>query len=61
MDDLVKALIEKAGLTQEQAEAAAKVVVEFMKHDGNAKKVAALAAMAATTAAVNVAVLPHAR
>jgi hypothetical protein len=61
MDDLVKQLIEKAGLTREQAEAAAKVVVEFMKHDGNRKKITSLAALAATTAAVNVVVLPHAR
>ena len=61
MDDLVKQLIERAGLSQEQAEAAAKVVVDYMKDDGNRKKITALAAIAATTAAVNVVVLPHAR
>lgn len=61
MDDLVKELMEKAGLTQEQADTAAKVVVDFMRHDDNRKKITSLAAMAATTAAINVAVLPHAR
>ena len=61
MDELVKQLIEKAGLSPEQAEAAAKVVVDFMKDGGNQKKITALAAVAAATAAVNVAVLPHAR
>jgi hypothetical protein len=60
MDDLVKELIEKAGLTQAQAEAAAKVVLEYMRHDDNRTKIAKLAALAATTAAVNVVVLPHA-
>lgn len=60
MDDLVNELMEKAGLTREQAEAAAKVVVDYMKHDDNRKKITSLAALAATTAAVNVVVLPHA-
>ena len=61
MDDLVKELMEKAGLNQEQAEAAAKVFVDYMKHDGNRKKITSIAALAATTAAVNAVVLPHAR
>lgn len=58
MDDLIKALEEKAGLSRDQAKAAARVVVEYMKQGDNGKKIAALAA---TTAAINVVVLPHAR
>lgn len=58
MDDLIKELVQKAGFSQAQAEAAAKVVVDFMKKDDNRKKIAAIAA---TTAAINVTVLPHAR
>lgn len=58
MDELVKELMQKAGLSQSQAEAAAKVVVDFFKKDDNGKKIAAIAA---TTAAINVTVLPHAR
>ena len=60
MDDLIKELMDRAGLTRDQAEAAAGVLVEYMKSDRNRKKITSLAAMAATTAAVNVAVLPHA-
>lgn len=58
MEDLIKEFMEKAGLSQAQAEAAARVVVDFMKHEDKMKSIAALAA---TTAAINVTVLPHAR
>lgn len=57
MEDLINELVEKAGLSRTQAEVAARVVVEYLKRGDNRKKIAALAA---TTAAINVTVLPHA-
>jgi nucleoid DNA-binding protein len=61
MDELIKELIEKAGLTEAQAKAAVQVFIDYLKEEKNRNKAVTLAAMAATTAAVNVAVLPHAR
>ena len=57
MKDLIKELVEKAGLSQAQADAAARVVVDYLR---NEKKRKAIVALAATTAAINVTVLPHA-
>ena len=58
MEDLIKELVEKAGLSPAQAEAAARVVIEYLKRKDKRN---ALIALAATTAAINVTVLPHAR
>ena len=49
MDDLIKELIERAGLSEEQAKAVAEVVVEWVKDDDKRKKV--LAATVASTVA----------
>lgn len=51
MDDLIKDLIDKAGLTDEQAKAALQVFLAYIKHEENRKKVV-LAAVAATTASL---------
>ncbi len=48
MDDLAKELVKRAGLTEDEARAAAQVVVDWLKHDDNRKKI--LAAAAATIA-----------
>jgi polyhydroxyalkanoate synthesis regulator phasin len=49
MDELVKELVAKAGLNEEQAKAAVDVFLAYIKHDENRKKVIQ-AAMAATIA-----------
>ena len=46
MEELVRLLIEKAGLSEVQAKAAAATVIEWLKHDDNRKKVAAFTASA---------------
>ncbi|MFI5281846.1 MAG: hypothetical protein ACHQ0J_01795 [Candidatus Dormibacterales bacterium] len=48
MEELTKVLMEKAGLTEAQAKATTKEVVEWLKHDDNRKKI--LAAASATIA-----------
>ena len=60
MDDLIKELIDKAGLSEAQAKAAGQVFIDYLREEKNRKKAIALAATAAATAAINVAVLPHA-
>jgi polyhydroxyalkanoate synthesis regulator phasin len=50
MDDLAKELVKRAGLTEDEAKAAARVVVEWLKHDANRKKIIA-AALASAVAA----------
>ena len=54
MDDLVKDLIEKAGLTEEHAKAALQVFLAYIKHDENRKKVVQAAAAATIASAVAV-------
>lgn len=54
MDDLIKALTEKAGLTEEQAKAALQVFLAYVKHDENRKKVVQAAAAATIASAVAV-------
>ena len=54
MDDLIKDLIEKAGLTEEQAKTALKVFLAYIKHDENRKKVVQAAAAATIASAVAV-------
>ena len=54
MDDLIKDLIEKAGLTEEQAKAALQVFLGYIKHDENRKKVVQAAAAATIASAVAV-------
>jgi len=49
MEELEKELIEKAGLTEQQAKAAVKVFLGYIKDEENRKKVV-LAAAAATIA-----------
>ena len=39
MDDLIKELIDRAGLSEEQAKAAAEVVVEWVKDEDKRKKI----------------------
>jgi uncharacterized protein (DUF2267 family) len=82
VDDLIKEVMDRAGLTADQARAAAEAVIEFLKRnlpepaagivaefagvpdpaqkEQARKKKAAIAGIAATTAAVNVVVLPGA-
>ena len=81
MDDLVKRLIERIELTEEQARAAAGTVIEYLQEhlpepvarelaslvegagvpdDPEGARKATTAAVAATTAAINVTVLPGA-
>lgn len=50
MDELIKELMKRAGLTETQAKAAAAVFIDYMKHEDHRKKVVALAASAATIA-----------
>ena len=54
MDDLIKDLIEKAGLTEEQAKTALQVFLAYIKHDENRKKVVQAAAAATIASAVAV-------
>ena len=54
MDDLIKSLIEKAGLTEEQAKTALQVFLAYIKHDENRKKVVQAAAAATIASAVAV-------
>ena len=49
MDDLIKELVDRAGLSEEQAKAAAEVVVEWVKDEDKRKKI--LAATVASTVA----------
>ncbi len=49
MDELVKELMDRAGLSEEQAKAAAEVVVEWVKDADKRKKI--LAATVASTVA----------
>jgi hypothetical protein len=49
MDDLVKELKDRAGLSEEQAKAAAEVVVEWVKDEDKRKKI--LTATVASTVA----------
>jgi nucleoid DNA-binding protein len=48
MDELIKVLIEKAGLSEAQAKAVTKEIVEWLKHEDNRKTI--LAAASATIA-----------
>jgi hypothetical protein len=50
MDELIKVLMEKAGLTEAQAKAAAEAVIEYMKHEDNRKKMVVLAGAASAVA-----------
>ena len=50
MDELVKELVERAGLTEEQAKAAAEVFLRDLQDEDKRKKLVALAASAATIA-----------
>jgi len=50
MDELIKVLMEKAGLTEAQARAAAEAVIEYMKHEDNRKKMVVLAGAASAVA-----------
>ena len=54
MDDLIKDLIEKAGLTEDQAKVALHVFLDYIKHDENRKKVVQAAAAATIASAVAV-------
>jgi len=56
MDDLIKELVDRAGLSEEQAKAAAEVVVEWVKDEDKRKKI--LAAAVATTIASAVVTVP---
>ena len=49
MDDLIKELVDRVGLSEEQATAAAEVVVEWVKDEDKRKKI--LAATVASTVA----------
>jgi len=49
MDDLIKELVDRAGLSEEQAKAAVEVVVEWVKDEDKCKKI--LAATVASTVA----------
>jgi hypothetical protein len=49
MNELVKELMDRAGLTEEQAKAAAEVIVEWVKDEDKRKKI--LAATVASTVA----------
>jgi phosphomannomutase len=81
MDELIRKLVERIEMTEEQARVAAATVIEYLEEhlpeavarelaeivertdgpdDGERAKKATTAAMAATTAAINVVVLPGA-
>ena len=55
MDDLIKELVDRAGLSEAQAKAAAEVVVEWVKDEDKRKKILG-AAVAATIASAVVTV-----
>jgi nucleoid DNA-binding protein len=55
MDELIKELADRAGLSDEQAKAAAEVVVEWVKDEDKRKKILT-AAVAATIASAVVTV-----
>ena len=50
MDELIRDLIERAGLTEAQAKASAQVVIEWLRHDERRKKIlaASVASMVAS-------------
>ena len=54
MDDLIRELIDQAGLTEAQAKAALQVFLGYIKHDENRKKVVQAAAAATIASAVAV-------
>ena len=56
MDDLIKELVDRAGLSEEQAKAATEVVVEWVKDEDKRKTI--LAATVATTVASAVVTVP---
>jgi polyhydroxyalkanoate synthesis regulator phasin len=56
MDDLIKELVDRAGLSEEQAKAAAEVVVDWLKDEDKRKKI--LAATVASTVASAVVTVP---
>ncbi len=56
VDDLIKELVDRAGLSEEQAKAAAEVVVDWVKDEDKRKKI--LAAAVATTIASAVVTVP---
>jgi polyhydroxyalkanoate synthesis regulator phasin len=56
MDDLIKELVDRAELSEEQAKAAAEVVVEWVKDEDKRKKI--LAATVASTVASAVVTVP---
>ena len=56
MDDLIKELVDRAGLSEEQAKAAAEVVVEWVKDEDKRKKI--LATTVASTVASAVVTVP---
>ena len=56
MDDLIKELVDRVGLSEEQAKAAAEVVVEWVKDEDKRKKI--LAATVASTVASAVVTVP---
>lgn len=56
MDELIKELKDRAGLSDEQARAAAEVVAEWMKDEDKRKKV--IAATLASTIAAAVVTVP---
>jgi hypothetical protein len=56
MDDLIRELVDRAGLSEEQVKAAAEVVVEWVKDEDKRKKI--LAAAVPTTIASAVVTVP---
>ncbi|HZQ49218.1 MAG TPA: hypothetical protein VFB69_02815 [Candidatus Dormibacteraeota bacterium] len=54
MEDLEKQLIEKAGLTEQQAKAAVRVFLAYIKDDEHRRKVVLAAASATIASAVAV-------
>lgn len=54
MDGLVKELVKRAALSEEQAKAATEVIVDWLKHDDNRKKILAAAAATIASAVVTV-------
>lgn len=50
MDELAKELVKRAGLTEDEAKAAARVVVDWLKHDDNRKKIIAATIASAVAA-----------
>jgi hypothetical protein len=56
MDELIRELVERTGLTEQEARAAAQVLVEWVKDEDKRKKI--LAAAVATTIASAVVTVP---